>query len=53
MKKMTTPLTKDSFRLKLHRETLRTLGERELREAAGGATYYCHSGGTHSACSQC
>jgi hypothetical protein len=37
----------------LHRETLRALDRAALESAAAGATYYCHSGGYVSACSNC
>jgi hypothetical protein len=50
MKKMTAPKT---LKLHLNRETLRSLEERELQEAAGGsASYRCHSG-PKSFCSDC
>jgi hypothetical protein len=39
--------------LALHRETLRGLDRAALERAAAGATYYCHSGGYVSACSNC
>ncbi|HEX4496549.1 MAG TPA: hypothetical protein VIE43_12830 [Thermoanaerobaculia bacterium] len=55
MKKMMAPKTKSGSKLKLHlnRETLQSLEERELQEAAGGsASYRCHSG-PKSFCSDC
>ena len=50
--KKTTPTTKNTFKLKLNRETIQSLEERDLQQAAGGATYYCHSGGV-SFCIAC
>ncbi len=54
MKKVTKrTTTREGSRLTLHRETLRGLDDSALDLIAGGVTYYCHSGGTHSACSNC
>jgi len=44
MKKMTTQTTKSGLKLKLDRETIRSLQNAELQQAAGGSTYRCHSG---------
>ncbi len=49
MKKIT-PTTKNSLKLKLNRETIRTLEERGLQQVAGGESHYCHSGGGATFC---
>jgi len=48
--KKTTPTTKSSLKLKLSRETIRSLEERGLQQVAGGTSHFCHSGVSVSFC---
>lgn len=50
---MTRAAGSESGGIALHRETLRGLEGTALERVAAGATYYCHSGAYHSACSNC
>lgn len=51
MKKMTTQTMKSGLKLKLDRETIRSLEKPILQQAAAGsASHYCHSGVSVSFC---